>query len=260
MNFDQFAIQIQEILSDMVTEKESVQIQKIPKNNGVVLTGICILKKGGKITPTIYLGEYYDRFHDGCSMRQIAEDILQKHRELEHVDDRDFHFYSDFEQVKHRVVFRLVNYEQNRIRLEDMHYEPFLDLAIVFYCHVETYDGGQAAIPIYKNHTKLWQIDKSELMVWAKKNTPEIFPPEVLNLGSMLAKGLEIQGNEEIREILGELEHTYIPMYILTNSSKLNGASAILYKHVLSDFAKACKGSFYVLPSSIHEGATRFAA
>ena len=44
-----------------------------------------------------------------------------------------------------------------------------------------------------------------------------------------------------------------VPMYILTNEYKLNGAATILYRDVLEDFSKACDGDFYLLPSSIHE-------
>lgn len=237
----------------MVETNESVQIQRVPKNNGVILTGICILKKGGKITPTIYLGEYYDRFHDGCGMKEIAEAILQKHRELETIDDADFRFYSDFEKVRSRIVFRLVNYEQNKLRLTEMPFEPYLDLAVVFYCHVETSEGGQAAIPIYKNHMKLWKVGKEELIKHAKKNTPKLFPCEIIDMKSMMPSKTDPKEQEVVERMIDEMEHCFMPMFILTNSCKLNGASVILYPHVLSDFAKACGGNFYVLPSSIHE-------
>lgn len=42
-------------------------------------------------------------------------------------------------------------------------------------------------------------------------------------------------------------------MYVLTNTEKLYGASAILYPNILSYFAKRLKADLYLLPSSIHE-------
>ena len=43
------------------------------------------------------------------------------------------------------------------------------------------------------------------------------------------------------------------PMYVLTNQNKLNGASCILYEHLLEHFADRLCCDLYILPSSIHE-------
>ena len=44
-----------------------------------------------------------------------------------------------------------------------------------------------------------------------------------------------------------------VPMYVLSNKSRINGASCILYKDILKDFAMVVDKDLYVLPSSIHE-------
>lgn len=44
------------------------------------------------------------------------------------------------------------------------------------------------------------------------------------------------------------------------NSSKIQGAACMFYPHVLEMIGEILKEDFYILPSSIHEGATRFAA
>ena len=43
------------------------------------------------------------------------------------------------------------------------------------------------------------------------------------------------------------------PMYILSNSGKVNGATCILYDGLLSQIAERLKSDFILLPSSIHE-------
>ena len=44
-----------------------------------------------------------------------------------------------------------------------------------------------------------------------------------------------------------------IPMYVMTNEKRCLGACGILYDHILQEAARLLEGSFYVLPSSVHE-------
>ena len=49
------------------------------------------------------------------------------------------------------------------------------------------------------------------------------------------------------------LEPETVPMYVLTNRQRLNGACCILYQDVLKQVAGRLGDSLYILPSSIHE-------
>ena len=49
------------------------------------------------------------------------------------------------------------------------------------------------------------------------------------------------------------LEAETVPMYVLTNRQRLNGACCILYQDVLKQVAGRLGDSLYILPSSIHE-------
>mgnify|MGYP007033849887 CR=1 FL=1 len=44
-----------------------------------------------------------------------------------------------------------------------------------------------------------------------------------------------------------------IPMFVLSNIHKVEGAACILYSSILADFAETINSSFYIIPSSIHE-------
>lgn len=44
-----------------------------------------------------------------------------------------------------------------------------------------------------------------------------------------------------------------IPMRVLTNSKRVHGAACILYPGVLDEVAQETGGSFFILPSSVHE-------
>ena len=49
-------------------------------------------------------------------------------------------------------------------------------------------------------------------------------------------------------------------MFVATVPDKIHGAGVIAYPNFMEDAAQKMGGDFFVLPSSIHEGATRFAA
>ena len=44
-----------------------------------------------------------------------------------------------------------------------------------------------------------------------------------------------------------------IPLFVMSNGDYMNGASVILYKDILKDFASGMEHDLYILPSSIHE-------
>ncbi len=83
----------------------------------------------------------------------------------------------------------------------------------------------------------------------ALANTPKLLPPELKSMNVLIQEAFlerEISESEAYQE--GE-----IPMYVLTNIMHFNGAAAMLYSDIISDFAEELETDFYILPSSIHE-------
>ena len=48
-------------------------------------------------------------------------------------------------------------------------------------------------------------------------------------------------------------------MLVITNTGRLYGAAVILYSGMLKQVADKADSDLFILPSSLHEGATRFA-
>lgn len=61
------------------------------------------------------------------------------------------------------------------------------------------------------------------------------------------------ENDERMIECLEENQAEDEQMYVLTNQSKIHGASCILYEDVLRDFSDKLGRDLYILPSSIHE-------
>ena len=70
----------------------------------------------------------------------------------------------DFENVKDRVCFKLINKDRNAELLSDMPYIEFLDLAVIFYVLVSEDEMGTGSITIHNSLMEAWGTDKKVQM------------------------------------------------------------------------------------------------
>ena len=103
MTFDTFKETIVSALSNYYGSDYTLSIQKIPKNNQIILDGLTIQKKGQNISPTIYLNPYFSKFQDGMPMFHILEEIKNTYA-MHHPDENiDIRFFTDYENAKHGI-------------------------------------------------------------------------------------------------------------------------------------------------------------
>ncbi len=241
MQYETFKYLVLEKLHMHFQDTRQISIQEIIKNNGRKLDGLVILEQGFNIAPTIYLDYYYMKHENGNSLSDVLDELIENYEAYRPATPIDVSFFTDFEKVKHRIVYKVVNYEKNKRLLENIPHFPFLDLAIVFYCLVHSNEGGNATILIHNQHMNRWNMTSEQLMELACINTPDLLEYELRSMES----------------ILGESAPTHIlnpyPMFVLTNYSRLNGACCMLYKNLLRNIAKKMECDFFILPCSIHE-------
>ena len=83
--------------------------------------------------PTIYLNSFLKAYEEGATFADIIRKIVTVYREDAVGKQIDISFFTDFEKVKDRICFRLINRDKNRSFLEKVPYIPVLDLAACFY-------------------------------------------------------------------------------------------------------------------------------
>ena len=215
----------------------------------ITYNGLTILSNQLNISPTIYLNFYFKQYQKGRSLEEIYHDILSVYKENKPSGNIDISFFTDYEQVKKRIVFKLINYEQNRQLLEKIPHIRLLDLAIIFNCLVEADATGNATILIYNNHLSLWNVTRDDLYQLAMKNTPKLLTYELRDMSDVL---IELMAGVPCNSMNEELEYM-VPMYVLSNKSKLNGSGCILYHNLLHNLCEKLECDLYILPSSIHE-------
>ncbi len=240
-----------------------VDLHHILKNNRVTLDGLTILHEGETISPTIYLEEFYEEYLAGVKLEQIVTEILVLYHTNQCKPMFEVGCLKNFEYIQDRVVFKLINYDDNLEFLRDVPHKRVLDLAMVFYFIVEDEVLGVATATISNSHMDLWGVTEEQLYQLARVNTPSLLGWELQSMDylidEMLAQDLspEFEADEAFQEFrkitLGRERRADSPMYVLTNTERFNGAGCMLYQDVLDKFAKEQESDLYVLPSSIHE-------
>ena len=254
MEFTSFTNIVREEMEKKVGENASVKLQEVMKNNGVKLCGMTVLQQDTNISPTIYLNNYYAAYEkEKITLHEAVEDIWYHYKKNRLDKSVDICFFMNYEAVKDRIVYKLVNTEKNQELLKDVPHIPFYDLSIVFQCLVSEEMFGNATILIHNAHLKLWGVDAQELYRQASLNTPRLYPYDIKNMRDVILEMIMLEEGEEAAQAHREELTQNVPMYVLSNCTKMQGAACLLYKDVLKDFAMVLQQDIYILPSSIHE-------
>lgn len=252
MKFEEFKNEvvgkIREFLPESFSSAE-VGLQVVRKNNDLQLTGLTIKSADSNICPTIYLEKFYEEYEDGADMGEILSRIAQVRMNHEVSEQLDVAQITDFEQVKGKLVPRLVNADMNVTLLENRPYMKVADLAVTYCILLDQSFDGTASVAVTNDLMTRWNISVEGLNEVAISNLPEILPSTFRGMTEVMS---ELMGmSKEDIEMMGMFTDEE-QMYVLTNTMKLNGASALLDKKMMEEIV-GIVGEFFILPSSIHE-------
>lgn len=243
MMYELFIKEVKEAVESKVGTGFDVTVNKVTKNNDLVLDGLVIKAADTNIAPTIYLNSYFDKFTDGVmNLDAVVDSIIDTYSRHNSVTF-DVSTFTDFDAVKNRICYKLVNTASNKKLLEDVPHRELFDLSIVYYVVVSVEANVTGSIIIHNNHIKLWDITENDLYEFASDNTKRLLPAGIKSMFDTLSEMINME----------DLPDTDDLMYVLTNREKLQGASTILYPDVLSTFADRKNANLWLLPSSIHE-------
>ena len=244
MDYEGFKAEIMTKINDLEGNGACVRIDRVRKNNGVMLDGLTIMREEENISPTIYLEPFYERYLYGADIDSLAEDILALYSSRSCAGKIDVRQFEDYKKLAPGIRLRLVNYEMNRDMLKDVPHRRFLDLAGILYYDVRDPLFSNASVLIQNSFTEVWGVSPDELFETAERNMLLFEPAEIWPMGRMLS---------ELRGMPDENTLPEFPLYVLTNKSRMFGAACMMYPGVFRQAAPVIKGDFFVLPSSIHE-------
>ena len=264
MQFNEFVETVKERVSDICGPEFTVRSYKVLKNNSVALVGLSIMEKGINIAPAIYLDSFYTDFCDGHPLDVIINEILRIYSANRSVSEFDAEIFNDFDKLRSRITYKLINHDQNLELLDQIPHRCFLDLEIIYSLNMGITKYGNASVTIYKEHMNAWRTDEQTLYELASGNTPELLKPEIRSMQELIRNMIAEEGGDISQDYSAgcdaEEEHEpaeciedEVPMYVLSNKSHFNGAACVLYSNVLDRFADKAGRDLFIIPSSVHE-------
>ena len=201
--------------------------------------------------PNLYLSSFYEKHKEGWFIKSIlqsmGEELHKAVREMEAIGEK-----FQLEKLRDNVFCKMINTVQNEELLKKMPHRNFHDLSIVYAWYMGEQNNAMISAPINHELAQSQGLSEEELFRLAKENTRRLFPTYIrpMNavidelMGGMAAKGTELFEFEPDEEF---------PMYVVSNSKRCFGATAVLYEDGMQMLADRLDDNLYLIPSSIHE-------
>ncbi|MCB6608820.1 DUF5688 family protein [[Clostridium] symbiosum] len=254
MIYETFLTTIHSLVQEKLEGRAEVSLRRVLKNNGLLLDGLSISSPSSAFSPTVYLNSYYNEEEEGLSLPVIAEQILLLYEEENGLPSELAQQLKDFEKIRDRIAYKLINAEDNAVLLSEVPHFRYLDLAVVFYIIVSESDDGQMTALIHNEHLGMWNVTREDLSDFAEKNMATLMPCRITPIEDAILAINEEELPGGAYELSGEETDIFpVNLYVLSNERGINGAACLLYRDVLKNFAEQVGDDLVILPSSIHE-------
>jgi hypothetical protein len=259
MNYEMFKAMVKEKFLDFLPEQfQNAEIEVRPVNKvNQTQDSLTIknLEEGLSISPSIYIDDLYQMYLDtediGITLTRAAEIFAQGMEFKEEISVSDM---LDASTAKDRIIFQLINTEQNKEMLADMPHREFEDLSVIYRLVARIDGSGMISSPVHNNLAKNLGFSEEQMFQMAVENTKRLLPPVVTSLDDVMREMYEKDGlpPEAVDTMLAQT----VPeqkMYVITNTMRTNGACGMLYEELLHNIAEEVGSDLYIIPSSIHE-------
>ena len=253
MEFEAFKNTIMDLVSKEVEDRGlegiSMKLTTVESPDGMT-DRLMVSVDDSKMSMAFRLKEIYQSVEDGedidhavYKMVNTIEDNISFVKEKEQ-DVKSF--ISDYEKVKDNTYLRLIPGDSPI--LKSTPHRMIEDMALVVNVHLDSFsdEHGKSCVVVTKPLMEMYGIDEAQLFADAEKNSlanePIVFTP----LGDMIKNLIKAEN-------LPTPEEAGIITYIASNRSGFQGAAVAGYPDFCKQAAEAIGGSFYMLPSSVHE-------
>lgn len=244
MKYESFVDDLTGRLAAQLGTSYRVERTCITRNNGICRDALTVIKEKDRMSPVIYPEEWYKMHLAGRTAEDVSTELIRSILCAEKAPRPDPGFLTDWNAVRERVVCRVIGADRNRERLLEVVHKRILDMAVVYYYMFETEESMQAGVIIKNDFLSGWGLTKEQLDQIARINTRRLYPPVFMSLHQIMT---------EMLHMTADASPDSGPIYVLTNSSRMNGACWICDEKVQEDIRTRVGDRYLILPSSIHE-------
>lgn len=221
------------MINELVARGIKAEATEVTKN-GVVLEGIMVGE--GSVKPTIYADFYKN------ASENMIEELVEHVKEI-------------LEEAPQFVTEDLTNWDWAKTRLklclqkkgdEPICKRDFLDLEQYVRVLIDFDENGTRSFKVRPEMLEKYGVSEDILFSTAMDCTRPLI--EVQDMASIIADMMGLSVDEVI-----EMQGGNPPMIVVTNKSKVDGASTICFPEVLKEVADKYGKDLVIFPSSIHE-------
>ena len=221
-----------------------VNVKDVEKANGMSYRGIVVADDLLGMGVTINMDKHYKMYLAGKPVDEIVDLVQQQAMDaFEERPDVDISRVKDYESLCSNVMMEAVSREKNAEYLQDVPHYDMADLSIIYRVNVgESRNQGIGVITVDNRLLNSMGVSQDQFQkdVLDRALTGE--PPILRSLTEVLGGIIAGDGSGPDGEL-----------FLATNSDALYGASVIAIPGFLDQAAEKLGGSFYILPSSVHE-------
>lgn len=243
MTYNEFKNMVNEkILEYMPDEFRNHELITFPvEKTNATLDGLSIKNDG--ISPIIYINDMYQAYLQGDDLEQVLRNtcdlIVERYDEAPSIK-----MDATRENLKEKIVFRIINTQMNLSMLEHVPHRAFQDLSIIYEI-VFYQDDMLCEIKVTHDIAKTIGMNEEKLFHCAYINTKRMFPIVVRSVLDILRENFIVESTP------------CLPMdkdlWAITNVQNYYGAASMLYEDRLYELAEKLESNLYILPSSVHE-------
>ena len=249
---EEFVEALKEDLYQKGTEVRS-EDKAVEKLNGEGYDAVVISPVDSKIGVTLNVEPYFEAFQDGVSMDDVvakASDTVIKG--IENQPEVDVASLMNYEVMKDKLIMEVVSTEANADMLANVPHVEMEDMSVVYRFVIDSNDDGRATILATNNMLEAMGITPEQLHEDALKNAPELKPAVITGMSEVMAEMMEMSP-EEMAMMGMPTDPADEQMFVATVPDKIHGAGVLAYQDFMDQAAERVGGSFYILPSSLHE-------
>lgn len=253
MDFEEFKNELMELVTQELDNRsiDNVSLRFDTINSPDGMTDRLIVSVGdSKMSMAFRLKEIFTDFENGVDMdrsvNRICNTIKENISVIETKEGDVKAFITDYDQVKDNTYLRLV--PGNSPVLKEAPHRKIQDMALVVSIALVNFsdENSKSVVVVTKPLMEMYGIDEQQLFADAERNSLQYEPVVFTPLFDMI-KHLVNEDNMPSPEDMG------IVTYIATNKTGFHGAAVAAYPDFCEQAAEKLGGSFFMLPSSVHE-------
>ena len=254
MDFETFKEELREDMEKALYERtgteHSVNIQTVEKMNETY-EALTIKPENSDIGVNINANELFRAYSDGMDYDRLVDGAVNKARDaLENSPNFNIEAFKDYDKMKETLAMEVVSAERNADLLTTVPHKDMEDMAVVYRFVISTGVGESGSVLVTNKMLDEYGITPEQLHADAMKNAPEVRPMEIKGMGEVLAEQMGIEN----AEMLGfAIPPEQDQMLVASVKGNVHGAGVLAYEDFMDKASDRVGGSFFILPSSIHE-------